>query len=79
MLPADLLTLGELVRRQRLNAGWTQAQLAGRLSKSIATVSKIETDQQLPGAQMIPSLASELRIDRRRIVKLIMQRGRLPT
>lgn len=44
----DILTFGDILRRLRLDAGWKQSEVASRLGRHEATVSRIEKNETLP-------------------------------
>ena len=50
-------SMGSVIRRLRLERGWTQEALAERVSVSSQAVSKWETEQSLPDITQVPLLA----------------------
>lgn len=56
------MSLGELIRRQRMRFGWTQAELAERLQVDRAYISQIETGARKWPRELIPGLAHVLQL-----------------
>ena len=54
------ITLGESIRRARLNAGLTQAELANRIGTNQHTISLYENDQQDMGVRRLFEIAKAL-------------------
>ncbi|MDE6674564.1 MAG: helix-turn-helix domain-containing protein, partial [Acetatifactor sp.] len=53
-------TIGEAIKRRRKLLGYTQQELAGKLSISSQAVSKWENDVALPDLGLMPKLAQVL-------------------
>jgi len=60
---SDPNTLGSLVRRRRLESGYSLGQLASKVGKTAAEVRAWERDTELPEHGIIERLASTLEID----------------
>lgn len=58
----DREAFGASVRRYRQMRGWEQDDLAGRLKRSVATISRIETGKQNVAVQDIKAIARVLQI-----------------
>ena len=56
------LTLGGQIKNARLERGWTQDELAGRVGRSRISVSDWERGVKVPGVTAIPRLVAELDI-----------------
>jgi transcriptional regulator with XRE-family HTH domain len=52
--------IGPVLERLRLEAGLTQAELAGRVGTTQAAISKIETGRTVPGLEVLDRLATAL-------------------
>ena len=50
-------SMGSVIRRLRMERGWTQEALAERISVTSQAVSKWETEQSLPDISQVPLLA----------------------
>lgn len=66
---SDPNTLGSLVRRRRLESGYSLGQLASKVGKTAAEVRAWERDVELPEHGIIDRLASTLEIDLAEIKK----------
>ena len=56
------MTFGEILKRKRLEHGWTQKQLADKVYSTVTAISQFEHDKHVPKTDMIYSLAEELEI-----------------
>jgi transcriptional regulator with XRE-family HTH domain len=52
--------VGPLVERLRMEAGFTQAELARRVGTTQAAISKIETGRTVPGVELLDRLATAI-------------------
>lgn len=52
--------IGPVVERLRLEAGFTQAELARRIGTTQAAISKIETGRSIPGLELLDRVATAL-------------------
>jgi XRE family transcriptional regulator, fatty acid utilization regulator len=52
--------VGPIIERLRLEAGLTQAELAGRVGTTQAAISKIETGRTIPGLELLDRIATAL-------------------
>ena len=68
-LMSDPNTLGSLVRKRRLESGYSLGQLASKVGKTAAEVRAWERDTELPEHGIIERLASTLEIDLNEIKK----------
>ena len=50
-------SMGSVIRRLRMERGWTQEALAEQISDTSQAVSKWETEQSLPDISQVPLLA----------------------
>ena len=66
---SDPNTLGSLVRKRRLESGYSLGQLASKVGKTAAEVRAWERDVELPEHGIIDRLASTLEIDLAEIKK----------
>jgi transcriptional regulator with XRE-family HTH domain len=58
------MTLGQLIRRRRLDAGLTQQELADRaVLKDVGTISRIERDHHPPRDSTLSAIAAALGVD----------------
>ena len=52
--------VGPIIERLRLEAGFTQAELARRVGTTQAAISKIETGRTVPGLELLDRIAAAL-------------------
>jgi transcriptional regulator with XRE-family HTH domain len=61
---SDLRTqVGNLVRHHREMAGITQAELAGRIDRSVQLIGRIERGSSAPSFETLEAIASALNVD----------------
>jgi transcriptional regulator with XRE-family HTH domain len=70
---SDPNTLGSLVRKRRLESGYSLGQLASKVGKTAAEVRAWERDAELPEHGIIERLASTLEIDLNEIKKRLAE------
>lgn len=60
---ADAGSFGERIKKERLDAGMTQRQLAERVQVGVPHISKVEAGRENPGDELIVRLAAVFEID----------------
>jgi transcriptional regulator with XRE-family HTH domain len=56
-------SLGERLRRERIQQGMTQRDLANKVGVGVPHISKLEADRESPSDELLVRLADELGID----------------
>lgn|GEM_PF-2747345 len=57
------MTIGKIIRRAREKRGLTQKQIAEQLGISVSYITKIETDELLPGDETLINIAQTVGLD----------------
>lgn len=60
---AEVETFGARIKRERLDAGLTQRELAERVGVGVPHISKVEAGREKPGDDLIVRLASVFNLD----------------
>lgn len=66
------VTVGETVRKQREKLGWTKAELARRVGTDPSTISRLESNDRLPGPDIAESLERVLQLKSGLISKAVI-------
>ena len=64
-----MASIGENIKRLRLENGWSQSDLASRIGKSRAAISQYESGETTPRMGVIENLASVFGVKKREIVE----------
>jgi Zn-dependent peptidase ImmA (M78 family)/transcriptional regulator with XRE-family HTH domain len=73
--PVPSATIGELIRQQRVVAGFTQRQLGELVGTSFTHISKIEAGKEVPSADLVRQIARALEGN---IEEFLLLAGRVP-
>ena len=64
-----MASIGENIKRLRLENGWSQSELATKIGKSRAAISQYESGETTPRMGVIENLASVFGVKKREIVE----------
>ena len=67
------IDFGLIIREKRCIIGWTQKQLAEKMSVGASYISMVESGAERPPASLIGKLAKMLRIDRRAVLNMLQE------
>lgn len=69
-------TIGQRIKRERLERDWTQRDLADAVEVGVPHISKIESDRESPSDDLIVRVAEALKLD---ADELLLAAKRVPT